>query len=89
MWCAGSLEMPASWRRRSSLTLRRAPRWRGDGREVFYLNAGGRAIMAAEIRMSAQEVETGTAQELFAAVMAGNSGDTPFPYDVVADCQRS
>lgn len=66
----------------------RAPRWRSDGKELFYLSVGGRAIMAAEIRMPAQWVETGTPRELFAAVMQANTGDTPYPYDVAADGQR-
>jgi Tol biopolymer transport system component len=66
----------------------RAPRWRRDGRELFYLAVDNRAIMAVEIRPAAGGIETGSPRELFTASMPGASGDTPYAYDVTADGQR-
>src|SRR5262249_1335151 len=43
----------------------RAPRWRGDGKELFYLE--GRKLMSAEIRTSGRDFEAGIPRELFTA----------------------
>ena len=60
------------------------PRWRGDGKELFYLAQPNR-VMAAGIRMTATGVETDTPRELFTISV------DPFiasPYDVTPDGQR-
>jgi serine/threonine protein kinase/Tol biopolymer transport system component len=60
------------------------PRWRSDGKELFYLAQSNR-MMAAGIRMTATSVETDTARELFPiSVDAGTNS----PYDVTPDGQR-
>ena len=61
------------------------PRWRGDGRELFYLSTD-RKLMAVEVRL-AGGVEAGAPRELFQTSAAGG----PFfagVYDVTADGQR-
>jgi eukaryotic-like serine/threonine-protein kinase len=66
----------------------RAPRWRADGKELFYLAAGSRAVMAADIRTAPDGIETGTPRELFDASIPAEAGDWLYPYDVAADGER-
>ena len=65
------------------------PRWRGDGKELFYLaqlDSGRSArMMAAGIRMTATGVETDTPRELFTLFA---SPGVASPYDVTPDGQR-
>jgi Tol biopolymer transport system component len=61
----------------------RAPRWRGDGRELFYVR-GDNTLIAVPIELRTDSVVAGREQELF---------QTPFredsvAYDVTADGQR-
>jgi eukaryotic-like serine/threonine-protein kinase len=60
------------------------PRWRGDGKELFYLEQSVK-IMAAGIRTTATSVEPDTPRELFPISVPVN---IPSPYDVTADGQR-
>jgi Tol biopolymer transport system component/DNA-binding winged helix-turn-helix (wHTH) protein len=55
------------------------PKWRGDGRELFYLQGG--TIMSVEVRTSAEGLQAGLPQVLF---------DVPgaYPYDVSRDGQK-
>jgi eukaryotic-like serine/threonine-protein kinase len=55
------------------------PRWRRDGRELFYLAAGGR-MMAVSVQATAGRFEAADPRELFRV----QTGD----YDVAADAQR-
>jgi serine/threonine protein kinase/Tol biopolymer transport system component len=60
------------------------PRWRGDGKELFYLVESNQSnrMMAVGIRMTATSVETDLPRELFPpSVEVGN-------YDVTPDGQR-
>ena len=66
----------------------RAPRWRGDGQELFYLAAGSRAVTSADIRGTPGGIETGTPRELFDASIPAEAGDWLYPYDVAADGER-
>jgi Tol biopolymer transport system component len=59
------------------------PRWRADGKELFYVSSDLK-MMAVTIRASAAGVEADTPRELFAALLAGLTS----PYDVAADGQR-
>jgi eukaryotic-like serine/threonine-protein kinase len=59
------------------------PRWRADGKELFYVSSDFK-MMAVTIRASAASVEADTPRELFAALVAGLIS----PYDVAADGQR-
>jgi Tol biopolymer transport system component len=59
------------------------PRWRSDGKEIFYSNS--RALWAAGIRLAGQSVEIDTPKMLFPMdVWSGPS----FVYDVTPDGQR-
>jgi serine/threonine protein kinase/Tol biopolymer transport system component len=59
------------------------PRWRSDGKELFYLFQSVR-MMAAGIRMTATGVETDTPRELFPISVPPRFS----PYDVTLDGQR-
>jgi Tol biopolymer transport system component len=59
------------------------PRWRRDGRELYYLNRDG-DIRAAAIKVSGSILEGGTVQTLFRF----SRPPVRYPYDVSADGQR-
>jgi eukaryotic-like serine/threonine-protein kinase len=59
------------------------PRWRADGKELFYVRFDGRLI-AAEVGLKGAEVEIGAVRPLFGSLPATNS----YLYDVSADGQR-
>jgi Tol biopolymer transport system component len=61
------------------------PRWRQDGRELFYRALDGR-LMAASVRPVAQGLEFGTPVALFPTVPP--AGIFAYPYDVSPDGQR-
>ena len=65
------------------------PRWRSDGKELFYLaqvnSARSARMMAAGIRMTATSVETDAPRELF--TLFAHPGIAS-PYDVTPDGQR-
>ena len=63
------------------------PRWRGDGKELFYISSGNK-MMAAGVRTSATSVETDTPYELFPVSFPGLGGGPGYTYDVTADGQR-
>jgi Tol biopolymer transport system component len=72
-----------SGKRQVSTAGGRQPRWRADGKELFYLDLGGQ-LMAVPVRMEIG-FETGTPQPLFRAA----TRRTNIPqYDVFADGQR-
>jgi serine/threonine protein kinase len=60
------------------------PRWRGDGKELFYVAPDGR-LMAAEIGIKGAEVEIGAVRPLFVGPVLAGDG---YKYDVSADGQR-
>jgi eukaryotic-like serine/threonine-protein kinase len=59
------------------------PRWRQDGKEIFYLTPGGQ-LMAEEVRISGETVAVGAVHALFGGIPA----DYFYLYDVSADGQR-
>ena len=59
------------------------PRWRQDGKEIFYQTPGGQ-LMAAEVRIGAETVEVGAVNALFGGIPGGYF----YLYDVSADGQR-
>jgi Tol biopolymer transport system component len=65
-----------------------APRWRGDGKELFYVAADNRSVMSAQVRVSATAVETSAPAQLFAVPMSGVAADPSFTYDVTSDGNR-
>jgi serine/threonine protein kinase len=58
-----------------------APRWRGDGKEIFYISPDGQ-LMAADIVLSAASVDVNNVRGLFSVSLV--QGD----YDVAADGKR-
>jgi eukaryotic-like serine/threonine-protein kinase len=65
----------------------RSPRWRADGRELFYFTPteDSQAMMAVDIELKERGVELGEPHRLFSTSMpTGNS----YPYDVTRDGQR-
>jgi Tol biopolymer transport system component len=60
------------------------PRWRRDGRELFYLTAGGE-LMAVPVKPGIESIETGIPVPLFA--MPPGFGED-FTYDAAADGRR-
>ena len=61
------------------------PRWRRDGKELFYI-AADRKLMAVEVNGSANTFEAGLPKPLFQLSIGNPAG--PSPYDVSADGQR-
>ena len=72
--------------RRVSYTGGRHPRWRGDGKELFFL-APGWTVMAADIELQPTP-QVGTPKPLFQMVMADIVKGSISPYDVSPDGQR-
>jgi Tol biopolymer transport system component len=64
----------------------RAPRWRGDGKELYYLTTD--KLMSVSLQTGAGRLQADTPKELFTVSGPGDSGDNPFPCDVTADGQR-
>ncbi len=61
----------------------RFPRWRGDGKELFYLAADNK-LMAAEVNIKGSALEIGAVKALFETLPAQQGRD----FDVMADGQR-
>lgn len=66
----------------------RAPRWRGDGRELYYLSLNNK-MGAVRVQMSlAGADKAATPEELFTTALPGNRGENQYPYDVTHDGQH-
>jgi len=63
------------------------PRWRRDGRELFYL-ALNRVIMSVDLKASASVFDHGSARPLFEAPVDASNSVATNRYDVSADGQR-
>ena len=66
------------------------PRWRGDGKELFFLGADGN-MMAVAVKSAPgakPSFDAGTPRPLFEAHLAQVFNDTLFEYDVTADGER-
>jgi hypothetical protein len=74
----------ASGKRQISTTGGTFPRWRQDGKEIFYMGPD-RRLMAAEVTTQGGTLEVGQVRPLFSA--ANMAQGTPV-YDVSADGQR-
>jgi Tol biopolymer transport system component/tRNA A-37 threonylcarbamoyl transferase component Bud32 len=74
----------ASARVSVSSTGGRWPKWRADGKELYYVSASG-AMMAMTVDSSADDLRPGAPKELFQVVLPGN---LTYPYDVSGDGQR-
>jgi hypothetical protein len=62
------------------------PRWRGDGRELFY--AVEEAIMAVDVDMSSGRPVLGRPHRLFPRAPVGTGIDWPDGFDVTTDGER-
>jgi Tol biopolymer transport system component len=60
------------------------PRWRGDGREIFYFEAANSRVMAAEVTREGAALRIGTVRPLFSVRPAGGRKF----WDVSPDGQR-
>jgi len=67
----------------------REPRWRGDGKELFYLDPDGN-LMSVELAIEGDRFEPGQPQRLFNVGFPLPGGDTlpNYFYAVTADAQR-
>jgi hypothetical protein len=63
------------------------PRWRGDGKELFYLSTDDRMLMAVEVKAGAQTFDRGTPQALFVSRSSATS-ITSLEYAVTSDGKR-
>lgn len=80
---SGSPSAVMSERVQVSVTGGSTPRWRPDGREIFYL-APDKTLMSVPVAYRRAKLELGTANALFHI----NPGYSNFPYDVSADGKR-
>jgi hypothetical protein len=55
------------------------PRWRGDGKELYYMAPDGK-LMAVEVRGSSESFEHGTPQALFASRADAPTGAISWSY---------
>jgi Tol biopolymer transport system component len=63
------------------------PRWRRDGKELYYIALDGKLI-ATEIRISAENIEAGTAHVLLPITSSNPFSTSGYPYEVSPDGQR-
>jgi len=63
------------------------PRWRRDGKELFYIGLDGK-MMAATVRVKAETIATSTPRELFRTGITGSFIDRRNQYVVTRDGQR-
>jgi Tol biopolymer transport system component len=61
------------------------PRWRGDGKELFYFSEPQNSMMAVDVDEKAEEISLGSPRALFH--LANNAGIFG-PFDVTQDGQR-
>jgi Tol biopolymer transport system component len=61
------------------------PRWRSDGREIFYIGTDGR-LMATEVKANSASLEVGRVQPLFGGLQAGST--RAIEYDVAPGGKR-
>ena len=62
----------------------RWPKWRGDGKELYFVSAND-TMIAVSVDPSADDLHPQPPKELFNAVLPGN---LTYPYDVAADGKR-
>lgn len=75
----------AGGKRQISVTGGITPRWRRDGKEIYYMTPDG-TIMTAPVTIKADVLEVGAVRPLFGPVSVTNN---IYRYDISADGQRS
>ena len=63
------------------------PRWRRDGKELYYISLDGK-LMATETRISEKSVEAGPTHALLTITGSSPASTAGYPYDVSADGRR-
>jgi WD40 repeat protein len=63
------------------------PRWRRDGKELYYIALDGK-LMATEIRTSAEDIKAGSAHTLLTIAISNPTSTAGYPYEVSPDGQR-
>jgi Tol biopolymer transport system component len=63
------------------------PRWRRDGKELYYIALDGK-LMGAEVRISAENVDVGQVHPLLTITSSDPSSTAGYPYEVSPDGQR-
>ncbi|HEV2199809.1 MAG TPA: protein kinase [Bryobacteraceae bacterium] len=73
-----------------SLAGGQEPRWRGDGKELFFAGSDGKmmAVAVKAVVGDKPSFEAGAPQPLFEARLAQSGRDVVFEYDVTADGKR-
>jgi Tol biopolymer transport system component len=74
----------ANNKRRISVAGGEQPRWRRDGKELFFV-AGNGSMMAASVNIAKDSLEIGALEPLFETHMLGLGVNVAFSYDVTAD----
>ena len=64
-----------------------APRWRADGKELFYVGLGRNSVMAAGVRVEGSRFQSDTARELFPMLVTRLGTASSF-FEVTRDGQR-
>ena len=65
------------------------PRWRGDSRELFFLNGGAGDLMAVDIKATGSTLEPGRPRRLFGSILPIVAHPAPyFPFAVAKDGQH-
>ena len=63
------------------------PRWRRDGKELFYLAPDGK-LMSVRVRTVSESLDLETPSGLFAIPVRSGGDNDPYPYDVMPDGDR-
>ncbi|MEQ1885098.1 MAG: protein kinase [Bryobacteraceae bacterium] len=62
-----------------------SPRWRADGKELFFATSGARQVLSVDVQPTASGFQSGKPREVFSAAMPVNSF---YPYDVTRGGER-
>ena len=81
---------PSAGKWRISTAGGEQPRWRGDGKELFFVAADGKmtAVAVKAVAGPKPSFEPGTPVPLFETHIGDGSGHVAFQYDVTADGKR-
>jgi Tol biopolymer transport system component len=63
------------------------PRWRGDGKEIYYVSADSK-MMAVEVSTTPESIKVGARKALFPVPIGGGRSVNADYYDVTADGQK-
>jgi len=64
------------------------PRWRGDGKELFFVRADGKMMSVAVTKTAPSVFEHGEPMPMFDTHIATNTVTSAFQYDVSADGKK-